>query len=168
MDYTILVTSTILGIIGGIVAIIFVKSRQLDPSIVTKRLRLNAQYTKELEDEIDYYAKELRSYKGKLASQKGSVGLSDSISLDSADGVGVAIKELLPQIAPFLPKQAQAFLQDPKLVDMGIELYKKDPDKAKSILTAFVKKGAKGKSSTQASQGVQQNEIPEFGSGGVL
>jgi len=156
------------AIIGGIVGITYVRSRLLDPAVVEARAKLTKQYTKELEVDNDSYVKENRKLKGIINSKKGSVTFSPDIDLGSADGVGVAIKELLPQISQYLPKAAQGLLNDPKLLSIAIEFYKKDPEKAKQILSNFIKKGGKSKSTSSGQGGNENSDIPNFGESGVV
>ena len=156
------------AIIGGIVGITYVRSRLLDPAVVEARAKLTKQYVKELEVDNESYVKENRRLKGTLNSKKGSVTFSPDIDLGSADGVGVAIKELLPQIAPYLPKGAQGLLNDPKILNIALEFYKRDPEKAKQILSNFIKKGGKSKSTSSGQGGNESDEIPDFGKSGVV
>jgi len=163
-----IVMGVIMVLIGGFVGVYWIKSRNLDPVVVNNRIKLNKQYTKELENELEYVVKDLRKIKGKLNSQKGSVGFSNNVNFDSVEGVGSAIKELLPQISGFLPKEAQQYLNDPKLIDMAVELYKKDPEKAKSILSGLIKKGFKPKSTPGSVDGRSSESVPQFGEGGAV
>jgi len=156
------------AIIGGITGVMYIKSRLLDPVTVEARSKLHKQYIKELENDNETYVKENRRLKGSLNSKKGSVTFSPDIDLDSADGIGMAIKELLPQIAPYLPKAAQGLLNDPKILNIALEFYKKDPEKAKQIISNFIKKGGKSKSTTGSTGGNEGSDIPEYGKDGIV
>jgi len=156
------------AIIGGVTGVMYIKSRLLDPVTVESRAKLLKQYIKELENDNETYAKENKRLKGRFNSAKGSVTVSPDLDLDSSDGVGLAIKELLPKIAPYLPKAAQGLLNDPKILDIALEFYKKDPEKAKQILSNFIKKGGKSKSTTGGSGSGQGTEIPDFGADGFV
>ncbi len=156
------------AIIGGIVGIKYINSRLLDPAVVEARAKLTKQYVKELEIDNESYVKENKRLKGRINSTKGSVTFSPDVDLDSPDGIGLAVKELLPQIAPYLPKAAQGLLNDPKLLNIAIEFYKKDPEKAKQILSNFIKKGGKSKSTSSGQSGHENTDIPDFGESGVV
>ena len=151
----------ILAVSLGIVAYKKVTMGFLDPKITNKRIK----YLNDYIDEVEYDNKKL---KGMVSNWKRTpqIAVDDSI-LSDADGVAQLVRQLLPQVAPMLPKPLQALANDPKAVDFAVDLYKKDPEKAKSLLSSFIKKGKGGKS--EIGQGmVGVDAIPEFGKGGIL
>lgn len=153
VDYTLLFITTIIALIGGLVAVIVLRSGGF---IQKQREKLQKKYIKELEDELEYAEKRAKTYQAKYARSTQLDPLSSEISLDSDDGVAQAIKEIVPQLAPMLPKQIRGLLNDPKAIDVALELYKKDPEKAKQLLGSFISKGKKGESQPN------QSGIPDF------
>ncbi len=135
---------------------------------VKKTQKLQKLYVNTLEEELEFLVKDNKKLKKKITYREGSVGFSDKVDFDSESGISDAVSELLPQIAPFLPKEAQRYLNDPKLVSMALDLYKQNPEKAKSIFSSLIKKGTGGKQKVGKEGGDEYTEIPDFGAGGAV
>lgn len=146
-----IIITTIVSIVGVLGAVMYRKASNLDPKIVEKRLKLQDQL-------IEEYESEIKHWKTKYSAAHKPVQALNEYNLDSKeDGIAPLIKELLPQFASVIPKQYRHFLSDPALIDIALELYNKDPDRAKSILQGFIKKtGNAGQSKAD------QYGIPEF------
>jgi len=122
----------LLGILGASVAIIFIKQRA-DPTIFKKQNR----YT----NYIDELEKDNKTLKGKLNASKRSVSVQGDFDLSDASGLQGLIHELVPKIAPLLPKSLQPLLNNPKTFDMVYKMIEDNPEAAKGILSKFITPG---------------------------
>lgn len=112
---------------GVFVAKLYRKNADLDPKI-THKLR------KQQDDYIFEVERKNRSLQNKLNSMQKGPELSE---IGDIDGV---IPELLGQVEGILPKWAGKFLKsNPDIVNSVIKYAKDNPDKAKELITRFVK-----------------------------
>jgi len=112
---------------GVFVAKLYRKNADLDPKI-TNKLR------KQQEDYIFEVERKNRSLQNKLNSMQKGPELSE---IGDLDGV---IPELLGQVEGILPKWAGKILKsNPDIVNGVIKYAKDNPDKAKELITRFVK-----------------------------
>jgi len=136
--------STVL--MGGVIGLKWVQMHSLDKRFVTNKVN---QY-KELADE---YKKEAARWRGKVGKNFQGMQVEGNYDLSSEDDLGAIAKAVLPNIIDFLPPEIQSkakgFLDNPEMINVAIELYKKHPEQIKSLLGKFVKGGSKSNSSDQ-------------------
>ena len=122
-----------------LIARIYRKNAALDPKI-TNKLR------KQQEDYIGEVERKNRSLQNKLNSmQKGP-------ELDEIGDMEGVIPELLGQVEGILPKWASKFLKsNPDIVNTVVKYAKENPDKAKELITRFVKIKPKTQSASDVS-----------------
>ena len=111
-----------------LIARIYRKNAALDPKITTK-----------LRKQQDEYITELEQAKRKLQNKLNGLQKGPSIVGDKED-IGGIIPQVVDEISAHLPKWAQNLVKsNPDLVSQGIDLLKKNPDKAKDIIGRFIK-----------------------------
>lgn len=124
--------------IGGFLGMQWIKFRSLDANYVNTKI----SQAKEMMEE---YKKDAQHWRGKYGKKVEGLQVEGDYDLNNDSDIGALAKMVLPNLLEFLPsdiaKKAKGFLDNPELIDMGIELYKKHPDEIKSILGKFVKKG---------------------------
>jgi len=114
----------------------------------------------DLKHALDDQKKLTRIANGKMNKAKQLPQIDYEGNLDDADSVGKLIKEILPEVKGMLPKELKQYVDSPALVNLGIELYKKNPKLGTTLLQKFIKtKSNKGKSETVEVDGVG---IPEW------
>lgn len=122
---------TILAVVlpvSGTVA--FIARLALNPDQVDSKLKKKYQeYIKELEDDNKYL-------EGMLKRMKIGPKLDESLLDDPKN----AILSLASQFEHLLPAKLKPLLRDPKILQMALEFYQKDPEKAKGLLMNFVGK----------------------------
>lgn len=136
-DWVILVLGIFSVIMGSIVSIRWFQYRLLDPLTVTKRQKLQDDYTKDLEDEVEYWKKESRKYQGKYANAKQlPKSTVDEIPTEPND-IEAFVEQNLPSIANALPKEIGGLLLSNK--EFVKQYVKQNP----SIIEKFITKGSK-------------------------
>jgi len=135
---TILSIVVSMSVCAVLIARIYRKNSALDPKITTKLRKQQEEYISEVE-------RKNRSLQNKLNSmQKGPV-ISETGDLDSV------LPELLGQLDGVLPKWATKLIKgQPDLVNTVIEYAKEHPDKAKELISRFVKIGPKAQTPNDA------------------
>jgi len=127
-----------ISVCSVLIARIYRKNAALDPKI-TNKLR------KQQEDYITEVERKNRSLQNKLNSMQKGPELSE---MGDLDGV---LPELLGQVEGILPKWATKFLKsNPDIVNSVIGYAKENPDKAKELISRFVKIKPKAGTADQA------------------
>jgi len=131
---------------GGVIGLKWVQMHSLDKHFVDNKVR---QY-KDLADE---YKKEASRWRGKVGKNFQNMQVEGDYDLNSESDLGDIAKMVLPNIIGFLPPEiqnkAKGFLDNPDMINMAIELYKKHPKQIQELLGKFVKGGIKSNSSDQ-------------------
>ena len=138
---------TILGVV--VISKILPKYSQNEANTYKKMSKLDKEYTKKLEDEIEYLENEVKSLTGSLnRTAKGFKveGKSDDWS------------ELLPEIfgnfAEFAPKWLKPFLGNKDIQSTLMQKVMAEPDKYASIIGKFI-----GKKAENASTDTQESHV---------
>jgi len=108
------------------------------------------------EIEILYYdaKKEIKRLKGANAQQMQTPTISGDFDLNSPEGVGNFIREYAPTLKKYVPKQFQNLLDDKGLVDLAVNVYKQNPERAQQFLSKFIKQPSKkGEPTSQTPEG---------------
>lgn len=123
---------TILAIILPVSgAACFIARLALNPNQIDQKMtQKHLKYIKELEDDNKYL-------EGMLKRSKVGPKLDESMLDDPKN----AILSLATQFEGLLPAKLKPLLRDPKLLNIALDFYKKDPEKAKQLLSQFVGKG---------------------------
>jgi len=133
-------------VMGGVIGLKWVQMHSLDKKFVDNKVR---QY-KDLADE---YKKEASRWRGKVGKNFQNMQVEGDYDLNSESDLGDIAKMVLPNIIGFLPPEiqnkAKGFLDNPDMINMAIELYKKHPKQIQELLGKFVKGGIKSNSSDQ-------------------
>ena len=141
-DWAIIVLGVAVSLIGGYSGVQWVKYRALDASYVMGKVKIYKDMSKEYEDEAKHW-------KGKFNQTKQLLQVEGDFDMGSDEGITQFITALAGKFAPMLPREAQSFLNDPKMIQQGIALYRQNPELAKSILSKFIKKGSQNQSQGQ-------------------
>jgi len=145
-------------IMGGVIGLKWVQMHSLDKKFVDNKVR---QY-KDLADE---YKKEASRWRGKVGKNFQNMQIDGDYDLNSESDLGDIAKMVLPNIIGFLPPEiqnkAKGFLDNPDMINMAIELYKKHPKQIQELLGKFVKGGIKSNSSDQT-QLTTKEEITNY------
>lgn len=124
---------TLLGLAG--ITKLAPKYTQNEAKTYQKMAKLDKDYIKKLEDDIDYLENEIKSLNGSLnRTQKGF----------KVEGSPDRWSELLPDIlgnfGDFAPKWAQPFLKNKDIQGALIEKVMKEPEKYAGIISKFIGK----------------------------
>ena len=133
-DTAFIIVGSLISIFGGIVGIIWARSRNVDPSIIRKKVKLYEDTIKELEYESMHW-------KGKFNQTKQLPSVEGDFNLSDVGSVEALIQTVLPKVKGLLPKDLQGLADDPNVVKYAMQLYQQNPDKAKQLLGKFLKKG---------------------------
>jgi len=128
----------------------WLKTRQITPVYLKNMV-------KDLNYALEEQKRQTRSWKGKFIANNQTPRIEFEGDLSDTDQVANLIKEVLPEIKKAVPKDFKTYFDNPKLVDLGIELFKKNPKMGEQLLSRFVKKSSKKTESTP-------EQIPEFDS----
>ena len=134
LDLGFTIVGSIIGIMGGLIGVLWAKSSKLSPKIVNSRIN---QY----ENRIDELEHENRKLKGKMAQSKQIPTVQGDYDLSNLGSVEALIRTVLPNLKGLLPKDLQGLVDDPNIVKYALELYNQNPDKAKQLLGKFIGKG---------------------------
>jgi hypothetical protein len=116
-----------ISVCSVLIARIYRKNSALDPKITNKLRKQQEEYIAEVE-------RKNRSLQNKLNSMQKGPELSE---VGDLDGV---LPELLGQVESILPKWAGKFLKsNPDIVNSVVNYAKENPDKAKDLISRFVK-----------------------------
>jgi len=132
--------------IAGILGVFWLKTRTIAPKYLQSMV-------KDLNNSLEHQKKETRIWRGKFNQRNQTPQVMFDGDIDSPDAVGQLVKEVLPEIRNIVPREWRKYLDSPKMVDMAIELYKKNPDAGNKLLQKFIKK----KGSTAKPEG---SELP--------
>ena len=133
LDLGFTIVGSIIGIMGGIIGVIWAKSSKLSPKIVNSRIN---QY----ENRIDELEHENRKLKGKMAQSKQIPTVQGDFDLSNLGSVEALIRSVLPNLKGLLPKDLQGLVDDPNIIKYALELYNQNPDKAKQLFFLANKK----------------------------
>lgn len=130
-------------ILGGILGAIFiaVKSPIFQTSMIKKSKKLQNDYIGELEDELDYYKKQLRSKQLKENLKDRGPQLKEG-------EFNEIVPELIKHIGPFLPKKLQPLFADKEISGAIIDKVLENPDQYKDIIKGFISKATNKKQNT--------------------
>ena len=148
-----IVAGTILIALGICSSIAYFIVKRVTESPVFLKKRID-----DLKTELADKRKSERKWISKYNKREQTPKLDGEYDLESADGIGALVKDFVPEIKDWLPKKWQKHLDNPKtidtIVDIGTEIYKKDPDKLKDFISDNIlkKAGTKPESSTQQSE----------------
>lgn len=139
----IMASITILGTL--IVSKIVPKYSQNEAKTYQKMAKLDKDYIKKLEEDIDYLENEIKSLNGSLnRTQKGF----------KVEGKPDQWSEILPDIlgnfGEFAPKWLQPFLKNKEIQGALMEKVMANPDKFAGIISKFIGKSADGATNGQA------------------
>jgi len=134
-------------ILGSFIGLYWLKSHVNSPKYLKT-------HVKEVETLYFDAKKEIKRLKGANAQQMQLPTVSGEFDLNSAEGVGAFVQEYAPTLKKYVPKQFQNLLDDKGLVDLAVNVYKQNPDKASKFLQKFLKPPSKkGESSAQGIEG---------------
>jgi len=120
-------------LMGALLGVIWLKTRQLSPKFLRNRVN-------DLDDALKASRKEVSKWRSKWYQQQQTPQVEFEGTLETADDAGSLIKDLLPEIKGMVPKEWKKYLDNPKMVDLAIGLYKQNPKIGNQILQRFVKK----------------------------
>lgn len=143
MELTNEVLNTIIIVLGLVVgASIMLKSPFFQSSVMKKQLKIRDSYTNELEDELDYYKKKLRSEQLKAnAKDRGPV-------IQDGDWESI-VPSLVEGISPYLPKKLQPLFKDKEISGAIMKEVLENPEKYKDTIKGFISKGTGKSQNTQ-------------------
>jgi len=142
MEHNVIIQVAVLcGVfMGGFMGLYWLKSNVNSPKYLKT-------HVKDVENVLFEKIKENKKLKGQMAQQTQVPVITGDFDLSSADGVGNFIQEYAPALKKFVPKQYQHLLDQKGLVDLAVNVYKQNPEKAQQFLSKFIKApGNKGKS----------------------
>jgi len=134
-------------ILGCLMGLYYLKSHVTSPKYLKTHVK---------EIETLYYdaKKEIKRLKGTNAQQMQTPTIAGEFDLSNAEGVGKFVQEYAPLLKKYVPKQFQNLLDDKGLVDLAVNVYKQNPEKAQQFLQRFIKQPSKkGESIPQGIEG---------------
>jgi len=138
-------------LMGGFMGLYYLKSHITSP----KYLR---NHVKEIESLYYEAKKEIKRLKGTNAQQMQTPTISGEFDLNSAEGVGKFVTEYAPLLKKYVPKPFQHLLDNKGMVDLAVNVYKQNPEKAQQFLSRFIKQPSKkGESISQTIEGYDPN-----------
>jgi len=135
-------------ITSGLMGIYWIKTRTLSPKYMKQRVN-------DLDDLVKQQRKETSKWRSKWYQQQQTPQVEHEGNLETIDDAGALIKDVLPEIKGMVPKEWKKYLDNPKLVELAIGLYKQNPKIGNQVLQRFIKKkGGKPESNVDG--------VPEF------
>ncbi len=149
MEHNIIIqVSVLVGVIlGGSMGLYYLKSHITSPKYLRNHVK---------EIELLYYdaKKEIKRLKGSSAQLMQVPTIAGEFDLSNAEGVGNFVREYAPALKKFVPKQYQHLLDNKGLVDLALNVYKQNPEKAQQFLSKFIKQPSK-KGEPVSAQGIE-------------
>lgn len=134
----------ILGVLmAGFIGFYYLKTRAQSPKYLK-------QQNKDLEQLAAHNRGEAAKWRGKFNSTKAMPAIEGDFDITSEEGIKDLIKEYLPKLSGILPNELKTLASDPKAVDVIVEFYKKDPERAKKLIGKFLNR--KGKIGIQTTE----------------
>lgn len=148
----IVLISAIISITTLLIIGILVKSGMFSALEVSrKRLKLQKDYSLELEQEIAEYKRALRSEQTRRAARETPPTLRGDLS-----DIGTLIPELLPMIGNKLPGWFRPIINNPQAIGMVQEFAQRDPEKFTALISKIINVKPKDSSSDKAN--IEGNE----------
>jgi len=144
--------AVLMGVIMGcLMGLYYLKSHVNSPKYLKT-------HVKEVESLYFEAKKEIKRLKGVNSQNMAVPTLTGEFDLNSAEGVGSFIQEYAPTLKKYVPKQFQNLLDDKGLVDLAVNVYKQNPERAQKFLSKFVKQPSKkGESSAAGIEGFESS-----------
>lgn len=131
-DITIVVVTGILSLLGGVLGVYWGHIKTHDTSFYKKK--------------ADDYQKECNYWRGRASKQTQMLKVDGDYNLGDDADITSLTKSVIPGVLDLLPKdvqeKARSLLNNPDIIDLGVELYKSHPKEIQSLLGGFLKKGA--------------------------
>lgn len=153
MEHNVIIqVSVLVGVLmGGSMGLYYLKSHITSPKYLRNHVK---------EIELLYYdaKKDIKRLKGSMAQQTQTPVITGEFDLNSAEGVGKFVTEYAPLLKKYVPKQFSHLLDNKGLVDLAVNVYKQNPEKAQQFLSRFIKQPSKkGESLPQGIEGYEPN-----------
>lgn len=101
---------------------------------------------KTMREDFEGVQKELGYWRGKVHQQRQKFKVDGDYNLDDDSDVVSLAKSILPGFLDFLPKdvqdKAKGLLNNPDVIELFNEIYKKHPKEIKNLFGGFLKKGS--------------------------
>jgi len=138
-------------ILGCLMGMYWLKSHVNSPKYLKN-------HVKEVEILFNDAKKEIKRLKGVNAQNMTAPTITGEFDLSNAEGIGAFVQEYAPTLKKYVPKQFQNLLDDKGLVDLAVNVYKQNPERAQKFLSRFIKQPSKkGESSPQGIEGFDSN-----------
>lgn len=105
------------------------------------------QTVERMKEDIDGLKKEINYWRGKVSKNRQSLQTEDQYDLSNDSDIVSLAKSVLPGILDFLPKDVQKgakkLLENPDLIELLNDIYKKHPKEIQSLMGGFLKKDSR-------------------------